>query len=482
MNTQDLARRIELSELLNYLTLPELEELDSLLLAPTIESPADWIEANFYIPETHGTLTLAPYQRACLNEALRRDENGLYVYSVIVWSDLKKSAKSTIAAAVADYVATQIEWGSVKIVANDLKQADSRVAFYLRRHLELHPTKQSKINRYLAEYPNHARVEAIPVDPKGEAGGNDDAIIFSELWAANQRAALQMWSEMTLSPTKYGRSFRWVESYAGMTGESPLLENLYDLGVKQGERLDLGIPDLEVYANVSARLFCLWNTQPRLEWQTPEYYAQEAAVLTPQEFQRVHRNQWVSSEDVFVPSEWWTACKTDLPALSPSQSLVIGVDAAVSDDCFAIVAVSREQGDKVAVRYVGVWKPPVNGKLDFDEPEKELRRLCADYNVVQIAYDNFQLHHLMTRLKDLTWVNDFKQGQPRLIADKNLYDLIRERRMMHSGEPVLTEHITNANRKPDEGHLRIVKRAHALKIDACVALSMATFECLRLNL
>ena len=64
-----------------------------------------WIEKNFYIPETrddprlHGRIALQDYQRDVLHEAHARDENGLFKYSIVIWSDIKKSAKSTIAAA-----------------------------------------------------------------------------------------------------------------------------------------------------------------------------------------------------------------------------------------------------------------------------------------------------------------------------------------------------------------------------------------------
>ena len=92
-------------------------------------SPVAWIERHFYIPELSGPMQLAPYQRAILDEAYKTDDAGQFLYSVIVWSDIKKSIKSSIAAAVALERASRLNWGSVKIVANDLKQADSRVAF-----------------------------------------------------------------------------------------------------------------------------------------------------------------------------------------------------------------------------------------------------------------------------------------------------------------------------------------------------------------
>ncbi len=454
--------------------------------------PVTWIETEFYIPELSGPIQLAPYQRAVLHEAYRTDGAGRFVYSVVVWSDLKKSAKSSIAAAVALERATRLTWGSIKIIANDLKQSDSRVAFYARRAIELNKTGfkdwHIKPSGYQIVTPQRTTIEAIPVDPKGEAGGTDDFICFSELWAANQNAAQRMWTEMTLSPTKYGTSQRWVESYAGFSGESPLLEQLYETGVKQGRQLTLpdAPPDLEIYANDAARMLVLWNTVPHCEWQTEEYYAQEAAVLTPGEFNRVHRNQWATSESTFVPGDWWKSCQGDIPDFDPRTPVIVGMDAGVSSDCFALVGVSKQE-DTIYVRFTRVWKPPKNGKIDFDVIERVIREeLTKSFNVVQIAFDAHQLHQMSTRLMrdGVAWLKDFGQSGPRLVADKSLYDLIRDRRIVHDGDPILTEHILNANAK-SEGEidkLRIVKRSAMLKIDAAVALSMAASEAMRLNI
>ena len=176
------------------------------------------------------------------------------------------------------------------MVANDLKQADSRVAKYIRRSIILNPRTNPKNNRdyrlhgYTITLPNGSVIEAIPIDPSGEAGSNADQITWSELWGANDKAKANMWAEMTLSPTKEGQSFRWVESYAGFAEEAELLYSLYELGVKQGEQLwpdrlyDVtgGSPaPLELYVNRSARMLCLWNTLPRNPWQTKRYYESE---------------------------------------------------------------------------------------------------------------------------------------------------------------------------------------------------------------
>jgi phage terminase large subunit-like protein len=82
----------------------------------------------------------------------------------------------------------------------------------------------------------------------------------------------------------------------------------------------------------------------------------------------------------------------------------------------------------------------------------------------------------MTRLnkESVVHTEPFNQGVPRLIADKNLLDLIVKKLIVHDGNPQLRTHIDNADKKVDQDRkLRIVKRTQSLKVDLAVALSMA---------
>jgi phage terminase large subunit-like protein len=465
-------------------------------------NPIKWMQEHFIIPETGTAIQLEPYQKQAMREALKRTDGEHFDHSVIIWSDVKKSAKSTIAAAVALWYAFQVEWGQIVIVANDLKQADSRVGFYLRRAIELNPelAKLCKIIKYRVELPNHTFIEMVPIDPSGEAGGNADAVIYSELWGAHEEGKQRMWTETTLPPNKMGKAFRWVETYAGYSGESILLEQLYQQATRQGERIKDTIAPL--YINRPARMFAMWNQQGRMPWHTQEYYAQEEAVLLPNEFKRIHQNTWVTSEDIFVPLEWWDACKYDqgiawmamTRPLDGNDPMVIAMDAGVSSDNFAIVGVSRHPvNDNLSVvRYSRRWIPPRDGKIDFQGtadnpgPELEIRRLCQQYNVIEVAYDPMQLEDMAGRLRKegIAWFRPFSQAKERLVADNMLRQMIQDRRVLHSGEADLREHIGNANAQVDaeERKIRIIKRSPLLKIDLAVALSMANADAMRLNL
>jgi phage terminase large subunit-like protein len=472
--------------------------------------PVRWAQRHFFVPELRGPVVLHPYQKLAMREALAVDflpnnEDGSlgdwqYRYSTIVWSDIKKSIKSTIAAAICLWKAFQQDWSTIYTVANDLKQADSRVGYYIRRAIELNPILRDycKIRNYKISLPNHSTIESIPLDPTGEAGSNADMIVFSELWGATSKTAERMWVEMTLSPTKFGKSFRWVETYAGYTDSSTLLRGLYESAVLNGTRLH---DDVEIYADKPARLFAMWNTRPRLSWQTTEYYAQEQAVMAsmPEEFNRVHRNEWLEgSRSRFIENiALWDQCASiSLPDVTSRTPMVLAADAAISGDTFGLVGLTRHPRlvDGVVISLVRLWDPKTAEdkyivispkgmrQLNFSAIEEDIRDICKNFNVLACGYDPYQLHHMMTRLDLDNSVRTIAitQGAPRMIADKALLDAILTRKVTfnpkNSEVSLVRQHVDNADRQTDKkGNLRMVKRSDKLKIDLAVCASMANY-------
>lgn len=395
----------------------------------------------------------------------------------------------------------------VKNCANDYEQARGRIyekiiesirltPGYLPIKREL-PGKWKIVERHAIYHPNNGVIRSVSGDYKGEAGSNPSISIFSELWAYESEASRRLWEELTPVPTR-DRSIRFVETYAGYADSSDLLLDLYKLG-KNGVQLthdDLDWPFEDrppIWVNKNARLFMYWDdglNARRMPWQSPEYYAAQEQILRPQAFRRLHLNEWTSSVSPFIPIEWWINCSQLLPPLDSKTPVVIGADAAVSSDCCALVGVTRNPRDnsQVAVRFSNVWYPPPGGVINLTETmEVSIREYCKKYNVVQIAYDEYQLHKLMTDLStdNVVWCRKFSQQTAREIADKQLYDVIRDRKIVHNGDVVIADHLKNAaakTAKEEDTKLRIVKKSSAAKIDLAVALSMAVSECLRLVL
>lgn len=486
----------------------------------TAETPSQWIEKHFYVPDPRdpvtgevlppGPIRLAEYQRRIIDEALARRPDGMLKYTTVVYSAPKKSGKSAVSSAVALYMAYHNPNSFVACVANDGKQSTDRLYGPIYTNFRLHKQlggifSEVNPNRTEVILPNYTKIEAIPCDAAGEAGSQPLGVFLSELWGFTTDKKKRVYTELTIPPTLYGRAIRWVETYAGYKGESDLLEQLYDTAVLQGtphpEFMDLtsSLSDngnYVVFVNERASTFALWDHEPRLPWQTKEYYVQEQAALPPEEFSRLHRNLWVSPINSFIQESWWENCKNmDLPPLHEGDPtpVVVGIDMAVSRDCAAIVAVTRDPfnpSTSAAIRAVRVFSPKdTNGIIDQErDVAPVLREWATKWNVICFVYDPREMAKLAQDLsrEGLGWFDPFGQTSPRAIADKQLHDMIVHRQL--SWNPYTTEgdvgykgdsqeslykHITQAGAVTKNEGYRIEKLSQKAKVDAAVALSMA---------
>lgn len=517
----------------------------------TEELPSDWLEKYFIIPIPRdpvtgedlptGPIRLADHQKRIINEALSK-VNGRFKYSTIIYSAPKKSGKSALTSGVALYMADKTPYASIALLANDGKQSSDRLYLPIWRCLNFHKQrglkfKDARANTTEAWLSNYAHLEAIPCDAAGEAGSEPTGTFWSELWGFTDENKRRLFTEMTIPPTLYGKAIRWIESYAGFMGVSDLLWEMYSLG-KEGEPH----PDFEdlrgrdgapvVWVNQRARLFMYWDSVPRMAWQNESFYTEEAQLLSNSEFQRIHQNSWVSPVGSYIQPSWWNACAD--PTVPPLQEgsnvpVVLGVDAAISGDCAAIVGVTRDPHQPttdVAVRFVIIFEPSPGRPIKIEEQiGKALRDLAKKYNVVCIAYDAYQLEGLaqnyrrgnvtltqdeIGQFKDKPraelenyleqesraaqrWFYQFGQQIARGIADKRLYDMILNRSVHYNpndnnsqineqgDQETLSKHIKQAGKKESGKEMRIDKLADNAHIDAAVALSMAVDRCMKME-
>lgn len=520
-----------------------------LTLVPQVESvlcrrdPTFFASRHFYIPDDAPVgapapasaglgrqcqlIQLQPHQESVLRFFFQRDSQQRFHFDTIVYSTPKKSGKTTVSGMIGRWASeTWGQFGEVLYVGNDADQARERGFSAHSQSIQLTPGYQQKRRELPGRWSlretsmkcltTGTEAKAVATDYQGEAGANPIITIWEELWGFIHRDALRFWAEMAPSPTRLN-SVRMVVTYAGYEGESELLWSLYDSTVKRGRQLrsrDLpsprsgSIPFIEapgpddpvpVWVNDSGRIACYWDDGDiahRMPWQQGDrgrqYYASESITQTPAQYDRLHRNLWTSGESEFVPIIWWDNCtKAPAPLTAGDDTpLVVSLDAAVSGDCFGLIIVSRDPSspsDSVRVRHCQKWVPPPGGKLDYRQVEDVIRDFCSSYNVVEVCYDPYQLHDFCSRLRAEGVGNfrEFSQGQPRLEADTALRQMIVHRRVHHSNEPDLRDHIQNSNaklQKDEDSKMRLVKKAESRKIDLAVCLSMACYECLRLNL
>ena len=216
-----------------------------------------------------------------------------------------------------------------------------------------------------------------------------------------------------------------------------------------------------------------------------DYIENRRNLLTASEARVLMSAEWEDESDTekFVNIFWWDSCMEMLPPLNRSESCILALDAAIGSettsmlaDTFAAVIVSRHPSrqDATAIRYCGIWQAEVGKYLDFEPIKREIYRLKEEYSIIEYPYDITQLHDMMVQLrKDGGNAKVFGQQQPRLVADKDLQTAIMERRIAHDGNPLLRQHIDNADIKKSSEGIRIVKRSQSLKVDGVVSLSMA---------
>lgn len=518
----------------------------------TKELPSDWLEKYYYVPEPRdpetgdplpaGPIVLADHQRRIINEALSTDEKGFFKYTNIIYSAPKKSGKSGVTAGVAKYMGFRYDYASIYCLANDGKGSKDRLygpiyrSFQLHNNLNGYYKNKVRLNLLDVVLPNHTKIEALPCDASGDAGSEPTATFWSELWGFDTELKMRLWTEQTVPPTRWGRAIRWVESYAGFVGQSELLWNLYDQAVLQGEPHPdfLDLVDNEgkpvVWVNPAARTFAYWDTVPRMKWQNDEYYEVESRLLTPAEFKRIHRNQWVAPVGLFIEPEWWDACQDEhIPTLPEGSRTpaVVGADAAISGDCAALVLVTRDPNypdTDIAIRACKIFKPGKRGINLEATMGKTIREWGKKYNIVCVAYDSYQMEKLaqdyrrgLVSIPDeelrgmtdeekkayvaaeekaaRTWYYNFSQQAARAIADKRLHDMILHRNIHwnpndrdsaiapQGSEETLTKHIKQAGAaNTKDKQLRLEKLSNDLKIDAAVALSMAVDRCITMNI
>jgi len=179
---------------------------------------------------------------------------------------------------------------------------------YLRR--------EAKITQNRIEFPE-AGASHGGSDYAGAAGANPTISSFDELWGYTSERSYRLWDEMIPVPTRR-ISCRLTTTYAGFSDESELLETMYKRGLKQPQIA----PDL--YAGDGLLMF--WSHTPIAPWQTPEWITDMRRALRPNQYARMIENRFTSTEENFVPMQWWDDCVSTRPvAADTDMSVWIGV-------------------------------------------------------------------------------------------------------------------------------------------------------------
>jgi phage terminase large subunit-like protein len=210
----------------------------------------------------------------------------------------------------------------------------------------------------------------------------------------------------------------------------------------------------------------------------PEDFASTLKRVHENEFRTKRLNQWVSSAQAWLPAGSWNACRTDRDFVPGGLGVVLGFDGSRSQDTTALVAVTVDTSPMVKV--LGLWeRPPDNDSwtVPRGEVKDAIRQACRDYNVREIAWDEWIWNDAAEELTDEGLpVVIFQQNITRMApATQRFYEAVTTHHIEHDGDPRLARHLDNCQLKTDNRGSRIVKDAKnsPRKIDLGVAAVMA---------
>jgi phage terminase large subunit-like protein len=426
----------------------------------------DFAEKYITRNEENKAWILSAYQRAVILIMFVK------LYSIRLWSEPKKSGKTFLAALVALFYAMTRPDSEVVLLANDEDQSLGRVFATCAKLIEYNQELRASARTLASEirFTNGSTIKAQASDYKGAAGGRQILTVFDELWAYDSERALRLFEEMTPPPT-IPDAFIFIVSYAGFTGESTVLEKLYDRGHK-GKRLSR---QYEITADAGLCMF--WSHTARQSWQTKDYYAEQRRILRENTFRRLHRNEWVSAESQFISAEQWDACvdRNLSPALN-GKSVFLGVDLGVKSDSSAVVAVGWDPtGKKLITAFHKIWRPSRGSPVNLDEVKQYIEEICRLHSVRGILADPSQCFLLIQQLAPLgITVTEFPQTQANGVKmGESLFSLVRDGNLIAYKSAELREHVLNATGIETPSGVRMVKGKSTSKIDAAISLAMA---------
>lgn len=351
-------------------------------------------------------------------------------------------------------------------------------------------------------------------------------VILDELHAWLRGEKDELWAALTTGSMSRTQPLQIAITTAGMDLDDSRCGDLYKLGrrIERGEVEAGGFffrwwqaPELQCVI-CKEYLFdtqvCPHHQAQRVEktdyrdpemWRmaSPSYgetvsdgaYADELSSTTESIFRRLYLNQWVDfAEAPWLGPGMWQAC--EVTGIKPRAGEVsyTGVDLSESRDSTAVLLgqpwegedrpcghTSATHGPYCIGMWARIWEPPVDDfgrdvpdyEIPQDEVKGHIREKNGEYSVLSNVFDPWHSKLIRQDLAAEGMVVEeiWQTGQRRSGATAMLYDLIRQGRLHHDGDPVLARHVSNAGVKPvSSGGYYLGKRKNGKPMDGAMAM------------
>lgn len=427
------------------------------------------------------------WQRQLLRELFLRRPDGTRVYDRALIGISRKNGKSTLGAELALYSLMATGEQSPEVYAAAASKDQARIVFnQAREFVDASPNLKDYLKPMRAVIEckgNRGVFRALASDAPLQYGLNPNAVIIDELWA---HANPELYYALTTADIARENPLVLSITTAGFDRES-LCYSLYEEGLAL--RREGGIEAMrkagflfwwyEVPAEIDGeeidyRDESFWHMANPSSWITLDRLRAYQQRFPEPVFRRLHLNQWTESEDSWIKPWQWDALRGK-PTVLSNEPVWMGIDIGTRHDSAALVWV-QWHGNELHVGYQ-ILNP--TGEEDFGVADARERAMLVAAQLQDLKEINFDPFHFLESSEIMAErgvpMVEFPQNALRMEpASDNLFQLIKDRRIVHDGNREFRAHVLNAVAAPTErGGWRISKRKSLAKIDACIALAMA---------
>lgn len=437
-------------------------------------------------------LVLRDWQRELLAHLYARDANGGLVAQTALLGLPRKNGKSALSsAAIGLYslIAEGINGGEVICVASEKEQA--RIVFGEAKRMVEATELRDLVTLYKDSIyvPGTGSVlKVVSAEAYSKEGLNPSRVIMDELHAHQNRELFDVFSLAMGNRGKIGQlvAITTAGVKTDTTGQDSIAYSLYQYGQKVA-RKEIIDP---------AFFMAWWQAEDNADHRSREAWIQanpgfadiiseedfESAVRrTPEaEFRTKRLNQWVSSQNTWLPAGAWESCKAEIE-FPDDVDYVLGFDGSYSGDSTAIVAVTIEEIPRVFL--VATWEKDFandddSWRVPIQDVEQTLLTFVAEHpQVREVVCDPFRWSRSMEVLQEAGLpIVAFPNTVSRMVpATALVFDAVVAGQLQHDGNPAMARHIENCVLKIDARGPRITKESNnsKRKIDNAVAFVMA---------
>jgi len=212
-------------------------------------------------------------------------------------------------------------------------------------------------------------------------------------------------------------------------------------------------------------------------WQTVDQLQRrhDSPSMLTHQWLRFACGIWASSEAWWVHSDDWQAVKTD-GRIGAGERVTLGFDGSRVYDCTALVACRVDDG---LVMPLAVWTPPADGEVPAGEVDAAVAEAMGRFRVVRGYFDpplwQSEIDGWAREFGDRLVVRYQTRLARMMAAVERFRTDVAAGRLHHTGDPVLTRHVLNAQMREVRGGYWLAKSRPSSpdKIDAAVAAVLA---------